>query len=89
MREGGKSQRMQMKVHKQQSITHNSQNDTWTTAEYDKSDQNTASAHNDTTSPRAIRLKATTSKLMYTKPMRSSYQRGHWIRMDPNEFFSL
>ena len=52
---------MQMKVQKQQSTAHNSKNDTWTTVEYEKSHQNTAGTQNDTTSPRAIRLKPTTS----------------------------
>ena len=37
-----KKQRMQMKAQKQQSTTHNSKNDTWTIAEYDKSHQNIA-----------------------------------------------
>ena len=54
-----KKQRMQMKAQKQQSTAHNSNNDTWTIAEYDKSDQNTAGTQTDTTSPRAIRLKPT------------------------------
>ena len=34
-----KKQRMQMKAQKQQSSAHNSKNDTWTIAEYDKSDK--------------------------------------------------
>ena len=50
-----------MKMQKQQSTAHNSKNDTWTIAEYDKSHQNTAGTQNDTTSPRAIRLKPTAS----------------------------
>ena len=37
-----KKQRMQMKAQKQQSTAHNSKNDTWTIAEYDKSHQNIA-----------------------------------------------
>ena len=37
-----KKQRMQMKTQKQQSTAHNSKNDTWTIAEYDKSHQNIA-----------------------------------------------
>ena len=37
-----KAQRMQMKAQKQQSTAHNSKNDTWTIAEYDKSHQNIA-----------------------------------------------
>ena len=48
-----------MNMQKQQSTAHNSKNDTWTIAEYDKSHQNTAGTQNDTTSPRAIRLKPT------------------------------
>ena len=48
-----------MKMQKQQNTAHNSKNDTWTIAEYDKSHQNTAGTQNDTTSPRAIRLKPT------------------------------
>ena len=37
-----KAQRMQMKAQKQQSTAHNSKNDAWTIAEYDKSHQNIA-----------------------------------------------
>ena len=37
-----KAQRMQMKAQKQQSTAHNSENDTWTFVEYDKSHQNIA-----------------------------------------------
>ena len=54
-----KKQRMQKKMPKQQSTAHNSKNDTWTLVEYDKSHQKTAGTQNDTTSPRAIRLKPT------------------------------
>ena len=56
---------MQMKVQKQQSTAHNSKNDTWTTAEYEKNHQNTVGTQNDTTSPRAIRLKPTTSRSVF------------------------
>ena len=58
-----KKQRMQMKAQKQQSTAHNSNNDTWTIAEYDKSEQNTAGTQTDTTSPRAIRLKPTACRI--------------------------
>ena len=60
-----KKQRMQMKAQKHQSTAHNSKNDTWTIAEYDKSDQNTAGTQTDTTSPRAIRLKPPACNIEY------------------------
>ena len=77
---------MQMKVQKQQSTAHNSKNDTWTTAEYEKSHQNTAGTQNDTTSPRAIRLKPTTST-MFTKGSPCYFSLYPLVNKDPYSAF--